>query len=79
MNIIDQVDLSQTEQEVLAEMLSHPTVVKYFKGLGLSMLEELASTDDRIKESPEAYKSQGVFVQGAYSVVKQVLDLIVVK
>lgn len=75
MNILDQVILTKTEQDQVAEILSSPVIKKYFKSLSASIISDLLTgfpgehqTDSEYIRKEAHYKGQLAVLDTLYSI-----------
>lgn len=67
-------DLSQTEQDQIIEILSHPTVKKYLQLLGRNDLAELATLSTQNLSDSEVSRKHSL-VQGKLSTLVTLLNI----
>lgn len=75
MKLYEEIVLSETEEEVLKEHLSNPTVVKYLRGLANTLAFDVITAYDRINEPSDMYIRRNLFAQGSMSTVEQLLEI----
>lgn len=74
-NVFPAQELVKVEEDIIADMLSHPTVKKYFHVLAYNLGRELVLDAVVPEESAEAYMRRQVYVKGQIAVLDLLLKI----
>lgn len=75
MNVFPIIEISQTEQDIIAEKLSDPAVKKYFHSLGYQVAANLATGNPGPDESAEVFLRKRAVLQGHLELLETLLSI----
>lgn len=75
MNLFPVVEISETEQDIIAEKLSDPAVKKYFHSLGYQVAANLATGTPGSDESAEGFLRKRAVLQGHLEILETLLSI----
>lgn len=74
-DLFQPVNLSDTEQRIIADAMTLPAVQKYLRSLAEAAIKDIVFGDPAINETPESYLRRQALVKGRLEAINTLLQI----